>query len=95
MNLPSREPAVLIGIVAAVILAVVQSLAGNGVLSPDIATMIGKALDPAQGGWALPIILGIVTRFFVYSPASTQAIATSAAKSGSDVIPAPPADPGK
>ena len=61
------EPAVAIGTLAAVALAVVQTLAGRGVIGPDIADTVLRALDP-QAGWALPIILGIVTRFFV-SPA--------------------------
>jgi len=62
-----REPAVVIGIIAAAVLATVQSLAGNEVISPDLAASVGKAIDP-QSGWALPIVVGIVTRFFV-SPA--------------------------
>ena len=61
------EPAVGIGIVAACGLAVVQTLAGSGVIGDDIAGTIGRALDPTSG-WALPIIIGLVTRFFV-SPA--------------------------
>lgn len=61
------EPAVVIGIVAACVLAVVQTLAGHEVISTDIAATIGRALDPTTG-WAIPIIVGIVTRFFV-SPA--------------------------
>lgn len=68
MNTIKREPAVIIGIVAAVLLAVVQSLAGQGVIGTDISDTIGKALDPTSG-WAIPIVLGIVTRFFV-SPAA-------------------------
>jgi hypothetical protein len=68
MDRLKREPAVVIGIVAAVILAVVQSLNGSGVLGSDAADTISKALDPTTG-WAIPIVLGIVTRFFV-SPAS-------------------------
>jgi hypothetical protein len=61
------EPAVVIGIVFAAVLAAIQSLAGNGVISGDIATTIGHAIDP-QTGWALPILVGVITRFFV-SPA--------------------------
>lgn len=63
-----REPAVVIGIVAACTLAVIQTLAGEGIIGTDVADTIGKALDPTTG-WALPIIVGIVTRFFV-SPAA-------------------------
>jgi amino acid permease len=68
MDRIKREPAVVIGIVAAVILAVIQTLAGQGVLGTDVADTFAKALDPTTG-WALPIVLGIVTRFFV-SPAT-------------------------
>ena len=61
------EPAVVIGIIAACVLAVVQTLSGYGVIGSDIAATIGRALDPTSG-WAIPIIVGIITRFFV-SPA--------------------------
>lgn len=61
-----REPAVVIGIIAAAALAVVQSLAGSGVVGQDVADTIGKALAP-DGGWAVPIIVAVVTRFFVTS----------------------------
>jgi hypothetical protein len=67
-NLLSKEPAVIIGIVAAAVLAAVQSLAGNSVIGTDLAATLEAALSP-ESGWALPIILGIVTRFFVFSPA--------------------------
>jgi hypothetical protein len=69
MALFKREPAVVIGIVAACALAVVQTLAGEGVLRGDVAATIEGAISP-ESGWAIPIILGIVTRFFVYSPAT-------------------------
>ena len=62
------EPAVVIGILFAAALAAVQSLAGNGIVETDIATTIGNALDP-QSGWALPVVAGLITRFFV-SPAA-------------------------
>lgn len=62
-----REPAVVLGILFAAVLAAVQSLAGNGVLEPDLVATIGRALDPSSG-WALPIVAGVITRFFV-SPA--------------------------
>lgn len=62
-----NEPAVVIGVIAAAILAAVQYASGAGILGTDIADTIGKALDPTTG-WAIPIVVGIVTRFFV-SPA--------------------------
>jgi hypothetical protein len=72
------EPAVVIGVIAACILAVAQTLAGNGIISSDVFATIAGALDPAKGGWALPIILSIVTRFFVFSPPAVQKIANAA-----------------
>lgn len=67
--MPQREPAVWVGIIAALVLAIVTSLAGSGIIGADILSTVQKALDPTQGGWALPIIIGIITRFFV-SPAA-------------------------
>jgi hypothetical protein len=61
------EPAVVIGVIAACVLAVVQTLNGYQVISDDIAGTIGRALDPTRG-WAIPIVVAIITRFFV-SPA--------------------------
>ena len=84
-----REPAVVIGIVAAVILAVVQTLAGEGVIGTDAADTIAKALDPTTG-WALPVIVGFVTRFFVYSPPTVQAVAEHAAATGDPTVTATP-----
>jgi len=60
-------PAVWVGILAAVVLAVVKTLAGEGVLGQDVVDTIGKLIDPT-GGVLIPIILGFITRFFV-SPA--------------------------
>lgn len=71
MALLKKEPAVIIGVLAACVLAVVQTLAGEGVIGADLSDTVTKALDPTTG-WALPIILGIVTRFFVYSPAKAD-----------------------
>jgi uncharacterized membrane protein YeaQ/YmgE (transglycosylase-associated protein family) len=68
MTLFQKEPAVIIGIIAAAIIAVVQSLQGNGVLDGSIADIIANAISP-ESGWLLPIIIGIVTRFAVFSPA--------------------------
>lgn len=67
MSLFQKEPAVIIGIIAAAVLAAIQSLSGNGVISPDLAETVRKAIDPS-GGWAIPIIVAIITRFAVYSP---------------------------
>jgi hypothetical protein len=63
-----REPAVIIGILASALYAAVLSLTGSGVIGSDVAATIGLMIDPAQGGWLLPIIVALITRIFV-SPA--------------------------
>lgn len=68
MSRIKREPAVVIGIIAAAVLAGFQYAAGVGIIGTDLVDTIGKALDPTTG-WAIPIIVGIITRFFV-SPAT-------------------------
>jgi hypothetical protein len=71
------EPAVIIGILAAAVLAVVQQLGGANLLEGSVVDWVTRALNPTDG-WAIPIILGAVTRFFVFSPAKTQQIANAA-----------------
>jgi len=61
-------PAILVGAIAAGVLAVVQSLAGDGVIEQSVVDTVFAALDPTKGGWALPLLIGAATRFFV-SPA--------------------------
>jgi hypothetical protein len=80
-----REPAVILGIIAAAVLAAVRSLGGDGVIGPDLADSIERALNPTDG-WAIPIILGIVTRFFVYAPKTVKEVAATAAATGSPVV---------
>lgn len=71
MSILSKEPAVIIGIVFTVGLAVVQSLSGQGLIGDDLAKTIEAAISP-EGGWLLPLVIGIVTRFFVFSPAKAD-----------------------
>lgn len=67
------EPAVVIGLLATVLLAAAQYAGGHNLLSGDaVAWVVGafhvpSASDPSVG-WAVPLLTGIVTRFFV-SPA--------------------------
>ena len=68
-----REPAVFIGIIGSCVVAVATVLGGAELLSTDVVATIGKAIDPTQGGWLIPLIVGVVTRFFVYSPATYAA----------------------
>jgi len=90
-----REPAVVIGIIGTVALAVIQSLSGQGVIGPDIAaTVIGfidnTATPVPLDGWGLLLITGIVIRFFVTS-ASAPAV-----KEGTLVtVVTPPGEPNR
>jgi len=69
-----REPAVIIGVLAAAALAVVQQLGGASLLDGSVVDWVTRALNPTDG-WALPIILGLITRFFVFAPPTVQTIA--------------------
>jgi hypothetical protein len=72
MDRIKREPAVVISILAAALLAAVQTAVGEQVVSADIGDVIAQALDPG-GGWLYLILIGLVTRFFV-SPASQPGV---------------------
>lgn len=73
-----NEPAIVIGAIAAAILAAVQVLAGHNLIGQNIVDFLTAALNP-DGGWLIPIVLGIVTRFFVYGPKTVQAMTDAAA----------------
>ena len=66
-NQPPLSPSVAAGV-----LAVVQTLAGSGIIAEDIAATVTRALDPTTGGWLIPVIVGLVTRFFVWGPKSVE-----------------------
>lgn len=59
------EPALIVGAIASGIVAAVLYLAGHDVLGTDVVETVRNALDPSQGGWLIPLIVGAVTRFFV------------------------------
>lgn len=65
------EPAFFIGVLASAILVIVQALGGHNLLSGSVVDWIVRAFDPTSG-WAIPIIVGIVTRFFVYAPDTVE-----------------------
>ncbi len=67
-----NEPAVIIGAIAAAILAAVQVLAGHNIVGQSVVDFLTSALNP-NGGWAIPLIVGLITRFFVYGPKTVQA----------------------
>lgn len=64
-----HEPAVVIGFVGVVVLGVLQSLAGNGVIGADVvetwSNLVGSADMP---GPIAVLLVAIVTRFFVSPP---------------------------
>lgn len=67
-----KEPALIVGTIVTIILAVAQTLAGNGFIS-DIAA--GKITDIVNATASLvllliPLITAALARRFVYSPAS-------------------------
>lgn len=72
-----HEPAVIIAVIGAAILAAVQQASGAELLNPDFAQTITNLIDnPATpdvpfDGAAFLILVGIVTRFFV-SPATSS-----------------------
>lgn len=70
------EPARIIGVITAVVIAVVQTLIGQGVLSSNVGTSVINIL-----GVLLPIILAEIIRRFVSSPATVAAL-TSSSSSG-------------
>lgn len=67
-----KEPALVIGFLAAAILAGVQYANGHDLLPGGVLDWVTNALDP-NSGWAIPILVGLVTRFFV-SPASEPGV---------------------
>ena len=61
----SKEPALWIGLIGSIVLAVAQAVAGSGVISANAGQTLLNVV-----GTLVPLIVGIVTRFFV-SPATT------------------------
>jgi len=59
------EPALIIGILGAAIVAAIQAAGGHDLVGPDVVSFVTRAFDPTQGGWADLLLVGIVTRFFV------------------------------
>lgn len=82
-----REPVIVITALFAAAYAIIQTLTGSGILGQDVGDTIGKALNP-DGGWLLPIVAGIVIRYFT-TPAYAPAV-----KQGTEVtVITPPGEP--
>ena len=83
-----KEPAVIIGTIVTILLAVLQALSGNGFISDALA---GKLTDLANGAGQLlllllPLITSILIRPTVYSPSTVQTVANNSAATGSSVV---------
>lgn len=63
------EPALIIGFIGAAILAVIQTFAGSGIVSADTGQTILNIATTL-----IPLIVGIITRAFVTSPATVAKI---------------------
>lgn len=71
-----KEPAVLIGTVVTIILAVITTLSGNGFISDVVAGQATDIVNSIQQLLLLlaPIIAGGLIRGQVYSPATVEKI---------------------
>ena len=78
VSLLKKEPLVILGAVAAGVLGTIQSLGGHGILSGSVVDWATNALDP-NSGWLLPLVVTILGRFLVVSPATHQAAVDKAA----------------
>ena len=82
------EPATLVGMITALVSAVIALAVAYGVDIDDSQSTAIMGLIAVLA----PIIAAIVTRSRVYSPASTQKVANDAAQTGDATIPPPPAN---
>ena len=87
-----REPAFWIGLAVSLVLGIVQTLTGNGLISDAAA---GQVTDLVNAGAQLavlvaPFVAGLLIRQNVYSPDTTQKIADRAAATGNTDIGSPP-----
>ncbi|HUW17354.1 MAG TPA: hypothetical protein VMW94_09775 [Actinomycetes bacterium] len=74
-----NEPAIVISILAAAVVAALQSLAGNEVIGADLVETVRNIVGTAEDPGIVVIILGgIVTRFFVFGPKSVAKVVAEA-----------------
>lgn len=69
MSIFGREPAFIVGLVGSCVVAIVQTFAAQGVITNDQAQTVVNVV-----GVLVPVIAGIVARFWVYSPATVAKI---------------------
>lgn len=87
-----REPAFWIGLIVTLVLGVVRTLAGEGLISDAATGQVEGALQAVAQLLELlaPLLAGLLIRQNVYSPATTQKIADRAAATGNTNIGDPP-----
>ena len=90
-----REPAFWIGLIVTLVLGVVRTLAGEGLISDAATGQIEGALQAVAQLLELlaPLLAGLLIRQNVYSPVTTQKIADRAAATGNTNIGDPPKGP--
>lgn len=90
-----REPAFWIGLIVTLVLGVVRTLAGEGLISDAAEGQVSSAVTALAQLLELlaPLLAGLLIRQSVYSPATTQKIADRAAATGNTNIGDPPAGP--
>lgn len=71
-----KEPAVVIGVIATIVLNAIAELSGNGLISAGTAEASTNIVNSGVSLLIsiLPIILALVTRQFVTSPATAAAL---------------------
>lgn len=65
----NKQPAILVGIVLAIVVGAIEQFVGGGIITTDSgesATNIANA--------AAPLVVGIITRSLVFSPSTVTAI---------------------
>lgn len=92
MTIFGREPAFWIGLIVALILGAVRTIAGEGLISDaaegQVTNVVNALAQLAE--LAAPLIAGLLIRQTVYSPVTTQKIADRAAATGNTDIGEPP-----
>jgi hypothetical protein len=88
MTIWGKEPAIIIGTIVTIIVAVITTLSGNGFISEAVA---GKAVDAVNAIQQLilallPLITAVLVRQQVYAPATVEKVAAQAARTGSPTV---------
>lgn len=87
-----KEPAFWIGLAVTLILGVIRTLAGEGLVSDALEGQVTDLVNASAGLLELvaPLLAGLIIRQNVYSPVTTQKIANRAAATQNTDIGDPP-----